>query len=110
MSFDEGLADRLREVLGAEPGLSERRMFGGVAFLVDGNMAISASGQGGLLVRVDPERTGTLLSGPHVERAVMRGRDMSGWLRVGPEAVRTGPELERWASIGVASARSLRAR
>lgn len=110
MSFDQVLAGRLREVLGDEQGLTERRMFGGLAFLVNGNMAVSASGQGGLLVRIDPAQAEALLREPHTEQAVMRGRDMTGWLRVGAEGVRSPAELERWATIGVAAARALRAR
>ncbi|HEX4216039.1 MAG TPA: TfoX/Sxy family protein [Candidatus Dormibacteraeota bacterium] len=107
MSVDEGLADRLRELLAGEEGLSERTMFGGLTFLVHGNMAVSASGRGGLLVRIDPAQTETLLGEPHTEPAVMRGWDMTGWLRVGADAVRDRNELERWARIGVAQARSL---
>lgn len=110
MSFDEGLAERLRAVLGDEPGLSERRMFGGLAFLVDGNMAVSASGQGGLLVRIDPARAEALLREPHAAPAVMRGRDMAGWLRVGAAGVGTAAELRRWAAVGVAAARLRRPR
>ncbi len=107
MAFDEDLADRLREVLGPERGLTEKRMFGGLAFLINGNMAVSASGQGGVLVRVDPDETERLVRRPHVETMVMRGRAMNGWLRVAPEGVRTKRQLEAWAARGVAFARSL---
>ena len=107
MSFDEHLAGRLRAALRAEPGVTEKAMFGGLAFLIHGNMAVSASGQGGLLLRVDPAQTGELASRPHAEVAVMRGRAMNGWLRVAAEGVRTDRQLEQWVSRGVAHARSL---
>jgi len=107
MAFDPDLAARLRSALAGEPVVTEKRMFGGLAFLVNGNMAVSASGRGGLLVRVDPAATDALVSGPHVGRFEMRGREMDGWLRVDDAAVTTEPELERWAEIGVAYARSL---
>jgi len=107
VAFDENLADRLRELLGGERGLTEKRMFGGLAFLIDGNMAISASGQGGVLVRVDPSETDRLVRRPHVQRMAMRGREMDGWLRVAPEGVRTKRQLQAWSTRGVTFARSL---
>jgi hypothetical protein len=107
VAFDENLADRLRELLGPERGLTEKRMFGGLAFLIDGNMAVTASGQGGVLVRVDPAETERLVRRPHVQRTVMRGREMDGWLRVAPEGVRTKRQLQAWSTRGVTSARSL---
>ncbi len=107
MAFDEDLAGRLRELLGRERGLSEKRMFGGLAFLINGNMAISASGQGGVLVRVDPVETERLVQRPHVQRMAMRGREMDGWLRVAPEGVRTKRQLQAWSTRGVTFARSL---
>ncbi len=107
MAYDEELADRLRECLAAESGLSERRMFGGLAFLIDGHLAVSASGKGGLLLRADPARTETLVAKAHAQRAVMGGREMNGWLRVEPAGIRTTRELKRWVAIGVAYARSL---
>src|SRR5579863_652165 len=107
MAFDEDLAARIRALIGSERSLSEQRMFGGLAFLIGGNMAISASGQGGLLVRVDPGKSDALAIGPHVEVAIMRGRAMPGWLRVDPEGVKTKPQLRRWVDEGVAYARSL---
>jgi hypothetical protein len=110
MAYDEDLADRLREVLAIEAGLSEKRMFGGLAFLINGNMAVSASGHGGLLLRVDPADTESLVDPPHVERFVMRGREMNGWLRVGPAAVATDDDLAAWVGRGVAYARSLAAK
>ena len=107
MAYDVELADRVRTVVQAEPGLTERRMFGGLAFLIRGNMAVGASGQGGLLLRVDPKRTESLVSGPHVHRFEMRGRAMDGWLRVDTEAVDTDDDLRRWVGHGVSYVRSL---
>jgi hypothetical protein len=107
VAFDEDLAGRIRELIGGEKALSEKRMFGGLAFLIGGNMAISASGQGGLLVRVDPGKTDTLAGRPHVEVAIMQGRAMPGWLRVDADGVKTKPQLQRWVDEGVAYARSL---
>ncbi len=107
VAFDEDLAGRIRELIRRERALSEKRMFGGLAFLIGGNMAISASGQGGLLVRVDPGKSDTLSGGPHVEVAIMRGRAMPGWLRVDADGVKTKPQLQRWVDEGVAYARSL---
>ena len=107
MAYDEDLADRIRELLGAEEGLLEKKMFGGLAFLIGGNMAVSASGQGGLLLRVDPAQTDELLAKPHAQPFVMRGRQMDGWLRVDPEGLKTNSQLEPWVRRGVAYARSL---
>jgi hypothetical protein len=107
VAYDTDLADRIRELVRGEAGLSEKGMFGGLAFLVRGNMAISASGQGGVLVRVDPARTAELAARPHAEVAVMRGRAMDGWLRVEGDGVRTKAQLQRWVDEGVAYARSL---
>ena len=107
MTYDEGLADRVRDLLGAEPALTEKRMFGGLAFLINGHMAVAASGQGGLLVRVDPDEFDALVDGSSAEPMVMRGRPMSGWLRVPEAALRAEPELERWVKIGVGYASSL---
>jgi TfoX/Sxy family transcriptional regulator of competence genes len=107
MAYDEDLADLIRELIGDEPNLTEQAMFGGLAFLIGGNMSVAASGQGGLLVRVDPEDTDELLAQPHAEPFVMRGRAMQGWLRVGPEGVRTKRQLEPWVRRGVGYAGSL---
>ena len=110
MAYDLDLANRLRAALAGEDNVTERAMFGGLAFLVNGNMAVSASGQGGLLLRVDPAETEALLSDEHADRFVMRGRGMKGWLRVDPAGVSTDAALGRWVKIGVASARSLPAK
>jgi hypothetical protein len=107
MAYDEELADRIREVVGGEAGLREQRMFGGLAFMINGNMAVAASGQGGLLLRVDPEQTDALAEDPVAERFVMRGREMNGWLRVDVDADAPDPELRRWIAHGVAYASSL---
>jgi TfoX/Sxy family transcriptional regulator of competence genes len=107
MAYDENLADRIRELLGSESGVTEKRMFGGLSFLLNGNMAVAASGQGGLLVRVRPDDTETLLEDEHVEPMVMRDREMRGWLRVDTEGVRTKSQLEDWVERGAAYARSL---
>jgi TfoX/Sxy family transcriptional regulator of competence genes len=107
MAYDEELADRLREQLTDEPAITEKKMFGGLAFLLHGNMAVAVSGQGGLLVRVDPAASDDALSRPHAELAVMRGRPMSGWIRVAAEGVRTKPQLAGWVRRGVEFARTL---
>jgi TfoX/Sxy family transcriptional regulator of competence genes len=107
VAYDEDLANRIRELVGAEQGLTEQRMFGGLAFLINGNMSVSASGQGGLLLRVDPDETDALLSKPGAAPFEMRGRTMQGWLRVAPDGVKTKRQLERWVARGVAYARSL---
>jgi hypothetical protein len=107
VAYDEDLANRIRELIAREPDVAEKRMFGGLAFLAGGHMAVAASGQGGLLVRVDPEETAALLAGPHARPFEMRGREMQGWLRVDPEGVRTKRRLEPWVRRGMAYARSL---
>lgn len=107
MAYDEHLAERIRILLDGEGGVAEQRMFGGLAFLVGGHMAVAASGQGGLLVRADPARSDTLAASPGVEPMVMRGRPMAGWLRVGGEAVADDVALRRWVGIGLAFARGL---
>jgi TfoX/Sxy family transcriptional regulator of competence genes len=107
VAYDIQLAERLRAVVQHEPGMSEKRMFGGLAFLIDGNMAVSASSRGGLLVRVDPADTATLVSEPLVRRFEMRGRAMDGWLHVHAEVVDSEDELRRWAARGITYARSL---
>jgi TfoX/Sxy family transcriptional regulator of competence genes len=107
VAYDEVLAHRLREVLADERGLGERRMFGGLAFLIDGHMAVAASGRGGLMVRVDPDQTAALLRREHVGPMVMRGKELGGWVRVDDSGIRTKRQLEAWARRGVAHARSL---
>jgi TfoX/Sxy family transcriptional regulator of competence genes len=110
MAYDEDLANRIRELLAAEPDVTERRMFGGLAFLVAGNMSVAASGQGGLMVRIDPEEEDELLSRPHARPFEMRGRPATGWLRVDAEGADAEDELRFWVGRGVAYARSLPAK
>jgi hypothetical protein len=110
MAFDEDLADRIRELLGDEPGLTEKRMFGGLAFLIAGNMAVAASGQGGVLVRVDPARSAALTKSTNARPTEMRGRQMQGWLRVDAVDVRTDAQLAKWVRIGTSYAQTLPAK
>jgi TfoX/Sxy family transcriptional regulator of competence genes len=107
MAYDEELAARIRELIAGEQGVVEKTMFGGLAFLANGNMAVAASGQGGLLVRVDPGESDGLVQKTGVEVMEMRGRQMAGWLRVDGDAVRTKKQLTAWVERGVAFARSL---
>jgi TfoX/Sxy family transcriptional regulator of competence genes len=107
VAYDEDLAERIRELLGGEPGLNVKKMFGGLAFLIGGNMSIAASAEGGVLVRVDPADSDTLIGSTDAHLAVMRGRPMQGWLRVAPEHLRTKRQLERWVHLGATYARSL---
>ena len=110
MAYDEALAARIRELVAREPGVTEQKMFGGLAFLIGGNMAVAASGQGGILVRADPERSDELVAGSSARLMEMRGREMRGWLRVDGEDVRTEGELARWVALGAGYARSLPAK
>jgi TfoX/Sxy family transcriptional regulator of competence genes len=110
VAYDEQLADRIRALLEGEAGLTVKKMFGGLAFLIRGNMAVAASGQGGLLVRADPESSDDPLRSTGVRLMEMRGRQMQGWLRVDTEAVRTRRQLEKWVRLGVGYARSLPAK
>src|SRR5215470_12287708 len=110
MAYDHELADRIRELIAGEEGVTEQRMFGGLAFLIDGNMSVAASGQGGLLVRVDPAETDALVDDERVRPMVMRGREMRGWLHVDTEAVGGERQLEQWVARGVTYARSLPAK
>ena len=107
MAYDEDLADRIRELIGGESDVTEKKMFGGLAFLVGGNMSVAASGQGGLLVHLDPDDTAALLSKPHAQPFEMRGREMRGWLRVPSDKVRTERQLASWVKRGTLYARSL---
>ncbi len=107
MAYDEDLANRTRELTAGDPDVTEKKMFGGLAFLVGGNMSLAASGQGGLMVRVDPQDTDALLTKPHTRPFEMRGRELQGWLRVDAEGVRTKRQLDPWVRRGVAYGRSL---
>jgi TfoX/Sxy family transcriptional regulator of competence genes len=107
VAYDEDLADRIRELLSEQRGMTEKKMFGGLAFLIGGKMAIAASGQGGALVRVDPGDADHLIDTTRAEAAVMRGRPMQGWLRLESQDLRTKRQLERWVKLGVSYASSL---
>jgi TfoX N-terminal domain len=108
MAYDEDLADRIRELLSGERVLEEKRMFGGLAFLINGNMSVAASGHGGLLVRVPPADTEKLLNGKHVEPMVMAGREARGWLRVTADGVKTKRQLQAWVLRGTGYAKTLK--
>jgi TfoX/Sxy family transcriptional regulator of competence genes len=110
MAYDEVLAERIRELVGGESGVTEKKMFGGLAFLIGGNMAVAASGQGGVLVRVDPAESDTLVATTNAHLMEMRGRSMQGWLRVDTEDVRTKRQLAKWVELGTTYARSLPAK
>ena len=107
MAYDEDLADRVRVQLQAEPGVTEKRMFGGLAFLIDGHMAVTASRRGGLLLRADPAHTEALLAEPHTETFEMRGREMPGWLLVDAAGVSSDAQLERWVARSLTYVRKL---
>ena len=110
MAYDEGLAARIRRLLEGEADLTEKKMFGGLAFLVGGNMAVGASGQGGALVRVDPAEGEKLVETTNARPMEMRGRQMQGWLRVDADDLRTDAELAAWVERGAKYARSLPAK
>ena len=106
MAYDEKLADRIRELLG-ETNATEKKMFGGLAFLIGGNMAVAASGQGGVMVRVDPERSDRIVATTNARPMEMRGRELQGWLRVAGDDVRTKRQLAKWVQLGATYAGSL---
>jgi TfoX/Sxy family transcriptional regulator of competence genes len=107
VAYDEDLADRIRELVASDRAISEKKMFGGLAFLLGGNMAVAASGQGGILVRVDPDESDSLVAKTKAYPMEMRGRTMRGWLRVDAEHVRTKAQLSKWVERGITYARSL---
>lgn len=110
MAYDQQLADRIRRMIETQSGVSEKKMFGGLAFLVNGNMAIAAGGQGGAMVRVDPEQSAGLVSTTTARLAEMRGRPMPGWLRIDSDQLRSDADLTKWVEMGTAYARSLPAK
>ena len=110
MAYDEELAGRIRELLGGEADLTEKKKFGGLAFLIGGNMAVAASGQGGVLVRVDPAESETFVATTNARLMEMGGRRMQGWLRVDPDDLRTKGRLAKWVGLGATYARSLPAK
>ncbi|MCV7400772.1 TfoX/Sxy family protein [Mycobacterium fragae] len=107
MAYDRELAERIREALSGVRGVEEKPMFGGLAFLINGNMSVAASGQGGLLVRVSPQDSDKLLDRAHVSPMVMRGREARGWLRVDADGVKTKRQLQTWVTRGADYASSL---
>jgi TfoX/Sxy family transcriptional regulator of competence genes len=107
MAYDTDLADRIRASLPEHDGVTERQMFGGLAFLLNGNMAVSASGQGGILLRVDPAETESLVTEDGVARFEMRGRPLNGWVRVAPSVISSDKQLQRWVAVGLTYASSL---
>lgn len=108
MAYDEALAERIRWAMSDRDGVSEQRMFGGLAFLVNGHMALAASGQGGLLLRVDPAAMDSVLAEPGVGRFRMRGRELNGWVHVDASTLGTDEQVSRWAGVGATYAGSLR--
>ncbi|HZD79908.1 MAG TPA: TfoX/Sxy family protein [Actinomycetota bacterium] len=110
MPYEEDLAERIRELIAAEAGVTEKEMFGGLAFLIGGNMAVAASGEGGIMVRVDPAISDRLVATTRARPVVMRGRPMQGWLRVDTQHLRDRRQLSRWVERGVSFARSLPAK
>jgi TfoX/Sxy family transcriptional regulator of competence genes len=108
VAYDEDLANRIRELLGGERGVEEKAMFGGLAFLINGNMSVAASREGGLLVRVPRDDTEKLLAREHVETMVMGGREMRGWLLVAADGLKTKRQLQSWVTRGVGYAKSLK--
>ena len=107
MAYDQELADRIRHLIGSEAELTEKKMFGGLAFLIAGNMAIAASGQGGAMIRVDPQESDALIAATNASMVEMRGRLMPGWLRVSSADLRTDDQLAPWVERGTAYARAL---
>ena len=110
MAYDEQLAERIRALIGNDPDLTEKKMFGGLAFLIRGNMAVAASGQGGVLARVDPDDSDALVASTSAYPMEMRGRQMQGWLRVDADDLREDGALAEWVERGTSFARSLPAK
>jgi TfoX/Sxy family transcriptional regulator of competence genes len=110
MAYDEKLAERVRDLLVGESDVTEKKMFGGLAFLIGGNMAVAASGQGGLMVRVDPAKSASLMAKTNAGLVEMRGRAMRGWLRVEIDDLRTKRQLAKWVNLGTLYARSVPAK
>jgi TfoX/Sxy family transcriptional regulator of competence genes len=110
VAYDEHLAERIRELIAGEAGVTEKKMFGGLAFLIGGNMAVAASGQGGILVRVDPATSDRLVATTKAQVAVMRGRPMTGWLRIDADQLRARRQLAKWVERSATYARSLPAK
>ena len=107
MAYDEQLSNRIRDFLRGEWGVTEKRMFGGLAFLIGGNMAVCAISHGGVMLRIDPAETESLVRKPDVRRFEMRGRELDGWLHIAAEAVRHDDDLRGWVRRGTTFARTL---
>jgi hypothetical protein len=107
MPYDEDLANRLRERLAGEEAVTEKKMFGGLAFLLHGHMCVAASRTGGMLARVDPADTEAVIQQPHAARMEMGGRGMDGWITVAPEAVKADSDLVAWVERSVAYVKTL---
>ncbi|MCW6009846.1 TfoX/Sxy family protein [Micromonospora sp. CPCC 205371] len=107
MAYDEQLADKVRDLLDGRPGITEVRMFGGLAWLANGNMAVAVRGKGGLLVRTDPADTEAMLDEPGTDTMIMRGREMRGWITVAPQACAAPEDVARWVERGLAYALTL---
>ena len=106
MAHDEQLADRVRRAVSGAGAVEEKRMFGGLSFLVDGHLAVAVSGQGGLLVQVTDAERDALLAEPHVAPMVMGGRESRSWLHVQEQAVASAEQLRTWVGRGLATARA----
>lgn len=107
MAYDSDVAERIRELISGQPDMTEKRMFGGLAFLIAGRMALAANSQGGIMVRVAPDETDRLVESGDAHVVEMRGRAMRGWVGVAPEQLTSSRQLRRWVNLGVAHARSL---
>jgi TfoX/Sxy family transcriptional regulator of competence genes len=107
MAYSKELAGRIRQLIGSDPELTEKKMFGGLAFLIRGNMAIAASSEGGVMVRVDPALSNALVATTEATFVNMRGRDMPEWVRLSSDDLRTDDQLASWVEIGTEYARSL---
>lgn len=107
MAYDEQLAERIRELITSDHQVTEQKMFGGLGFMIGGNMAVAASNQGGMLVRVDPGESDDLVASTAAELMEMGGRSMKGWLHVRDEDLRTDADLSTWVSRGASYAAGL---
>jgi TfoX-like protein len=107
MAYDEELAGRLRALLADERGITEKKMFGGLAFLLRGNMCVAASGRGGMLVRIDPADTAAAIARPHAKRMAMGGRSMDGWISVAPAGLEAKREVATWVRQSLAYVKTL---
>lgn len=106
MAFDTKLADRIRAALGERKGLTEKKMFGGIGFMLGGNMACGVHGEQ-MIVRLDPAETDDALARPHTRRFDLTGKPMKGWILMEPAGVATDDDLTRWVSVGAKYAESL---